>query len=199
MKTYKLTQTETHTYKAESEAELIELFNEGVLDCADTITVTVEEITADFSEPTPQLETRTFTFLSGETYDVEASNLQEAQTRLDDYLNGESFEYVEEGETLSEAIVKPCLECPKDAKGWHKHDDAGITYEGLKQAQNEAIIQGIQYAIDYLEDINYHDGANAVAEFLDLLTENTFVPIPEWQREFFAKHSFYSTECEGSN
>lgn len=199
MKMYKLTQTETHTYKAESEAELLELFNEGVLDCADTITVTVEEITADFSEPTPQLETRKFTFLSGETYDVEASNLQEAQTRLDDYLSGESFEYVEEGETLSEVIVSPCLECPKDAQGWHKNDDTGITFGSLKQAQNEAIIKGIRYAMDYLENINLHSGANAVSEFLTMLTEPSFGNVSPWEQDFLNTHPLYSTECENNN
>lgn len=187
MKTYKITQTETFTYRAESEEELIELFNEGVIDCSDTITVNVEEV--------PQL-LRTFTFLSGETYDVEASNETEARQKLDNYLSGESFDGVTEGETLTEAINRPCLECPPDAKGWHKGDDAGITFEGLKQAQNEAIVQGIKYAMDYLEDINYHDGANAVQEFLTLITEPSFGDVSPWQQSFLNSHSLYSTECE---
>lgn len=187
MKTYKITQTETFTYRAESEEELIELFNEGVIDCSDTITVNVEEV--------PQL-LRTFTFLSGETYDVEASNEAEAQKKLDDYLSGESFDGVTEGETLTELINRPCLECPADAKGWHKGDNVGITFAGLKQAQNEAIIQGIRYAMNYLEDINLHSGAQAVADFLALLTEPSFGDVSPWQQAFLNSHPLYSTECE---
>jgi hypothetical protein len=54
------------------------------------------------------------------------------------------------------------------------------TYETTKRAQAEAIRQGVRLAIDYLEDINYHTGANALCELLEAIdgTGN----LPQWQQ-----------------
>lgn len=158
MKMYKLTQTETHTYKGESPEEILELFNEGVLDCAESITVTVEEITKNFSGAVSQLEP------------------DEAKIQICEAC----------GLTLGEG-------------GYHRNDEVTLTFSTLKHAQNQAIVQGIKYAMDYLEDINYHDGANAVSEFLTMLTEPSFGGVPTWQAKFMNTHALYSTECEGSN
>jgi len=193
MTIYKITQTETFFGQADSLDDAHELFNEGVFDCASSLTV--EIIEADFSGADSQLKNeeeknRTFTFLSGETYDVKATSLQEAEERLYAHMRCDESEYVEEGEILTELISRPCLECPPDAKGWHKHDDAGITFEGLKQAQNEAILHGVKMAMDYLEEINCHSGARAVNELKSILEDGG---------TFFSSFALYSTECEGSN
>lgn len=82
------------------------------------------------------------------------------------------------------------------AHGWHIEDEITMTYQGLKRSQNEAIVLGVQYAIDYLEDINYHTGANAVEEFRNILTEADFTKGPEWQKPFLERHALYSEECE---
>jgi len=83
--------------------------------------------------------------------------------------------------------------------GYHRNDDVTVTFSTLKHAQNQAIVQGIKYAMDYLEDINLHSGANAVSEFLTLLTEPSFGDVSPWQKRFLSTHALYSTECEGSN
>ena len=193
MTKYRITQTETHVTEATTEAEALEAWHAGKIDGSGQVSLAIVEQTEQIGP------LHTFTFLSGETYDVKASTLAEAERRLDDYLNGESFDNVEDGETLTELINRPCLECPPDSRGWHKGDDAGITFEGLKQAQNEAILQGIRFAMDYLEDVNYHTGANVVDELLAILDGKQ--QAPEWQLSFFAtrEHSLYSTECEGRN
>jgi len=96
--------------------------------------------------------------------------------------------------------TKICVDCGQDfGAGYHANEAVTITFATLKQAQNEAIVQGIKYAMDYLEDINYHDGANAVAEFLEMLTEPSFANVPTWQTEFMAQHALYSVKCEGEN
>lgn len=156
MTIYKITQTETFFGNAESLDEAQELFNEGVFDCASSLTVDISE--ADFENPNPQLDT-------------------------------------------APKKIEVCLSCGHDKNegGYHALDEVTTTFRTIKQAQNEAIIQGIKYAMDYLEDINYHDGANAVSEFLTMLTEPSFANVPTWQTEFMARHSFYSTGCEGSN
>lgn len=93
--------------------------------------------------------------------------------------------------------TKICVDCGRGANGgWHANDTVTTTFASLKQAQNEAIVQGIKYAMDYLEDINLHSGANAVAEFLQMLTEPSFANVPTWQTSFLAEHGLYSTECE---
>jgi hypothetical protein len=193
MTKYQITQTETHVTEATTEAEALEAWHAGKIDGSGAVSLTIVNV-EDRAE-----DLHTFTFLSGETYDVKASTLAEARRRLDDYLSGESFEHVEDGETLTELIARPCLECPPDSRGWHKGDDAGITFEGLKIAQNESFIAGIELARDYLEDVNYHTGANVVADLLAILDGKQI--FPEWQLDFFAKreHSLYSTECEGAN
>lgn len=191
MATYKITQTETHITEADSKNEVLQLWNEGAIDGAGTLTVSIEEI--------PNAHDREYLFISGNRYAVKASSEKEAWEKMNNYWMSNSDDDAEELDVETILEETPCHECPSDSHGWHKNNNAGITYEGLKKAQNEAIIQGIKYAMDYLEDINAHHSANALAHFLDLLTENTFETIPEWQRDFFAKHSFYSTECEGAN
>ena len=77
---------------------------------------------------------------------------------------------------------------------WSKNEEVTITFGTLKTAQNEEIFKGIQYAIDYLEDINYHDGANALSELFDILKGTSAAP--QWQSEFFARHPLYSVPTE---
>jgi hypothetical protein len=182
MATYKITQTETHITSADSEAEILQLWNEGAIDGGGTLDVTIVKL-----DDAPE---HTFTFLSGEIYDVQAASLAQAQERLGDYLSGESTEHVTDGETLTELISRPCLECPPNTGGWHKGDDVGITFESLKQAQNEAILHGVKMAMDYLEERNLHSGANMVQELFDILNDGG---------TFFSPHALYSTECEASN
>lgn len=90
-----------------------------------------------------------------------------------------------------------CTTCTNPtANGWHTQDEITLTYEGLKKAQNEAIVKGVQYAIDYLEDINHHDGANALEGFRNVLTRADFTEISEWQKPWLQSHGLYSEECE---
>lgn len=80
---------------------------------------------------------------------------------------------------------------------WKKDDEVTITFGTLKTAQNEAIVLGIQYAMDYLTDINAHTAAECVQEFLWMLTEASALhPIPEWQKQFFAEHPLYEVPTE---
>jgi len=93
--------------------------------------------------------------------------------------------------------TKICVDCGQDfGAGYHANEAVTITFATLKQAQNEAIVQGIKYAMDYLEDINLHSGANAVSEFLTMLTEPSFGDVSPWQKAFLSTHPLYSTECE---
>lgn len=69
-----------------------------------------------------------------------------------------------------------------------------LSFRTLKTVQNEEIFRGIQYAIDYLEDINYHDGANALSELFDILKGTSAAP--QWQSEFFSRHPLYSVPTE---
>lgn len=103
---------------------------------------------------------------------------------------------LETSDSKNEEIATECEDCGQNfyESGYHVSEPVTVTFRTLKQAQNEAILQGIQYAIDYLEDINYHDGANAVAELFDII--NGKATAPEWQGEFFKRHALFSTECE---
>jgi len=156
MTIYKITQTETFFGNADSLDDAHELFNEGVFDCASSLTVDIIE--ADFENPISQLDN-------------------------------------------APKKIEVCLSCGHDKNegGWHAGDNPGITFAGLKQAQNESIIAGIKFAMDYLEDINAHHSANAVAELLDII--NGTETAPQWQNAFFAKpeHSLYSMKCESLN
>lgn len=194
MPKYRITQTETHVTDATTEAEALKAWHAGKIDGSGSVVLTIEEQTEQIGP------LHTFTFLSGETYDVKATTEREAFSIVHDYLASEDSplnDRVTEGETLTELITRPCLECPPDSRGWHKGDDPGLTFEGLKKAQNEAILRGVQIALDYLEDVNLHTGANALNDLWEYLT-GTMKP-DEWQSGFFAEHSLYSTECEGSN
>ncbi len=108
----------------------------------------------------------------------------------------EGVSQLETSEPENEEIATECKDCGKNfyEGGYHRNDEVTITFSTLKHAQNQAILQGIQYAIDYLEDINYHDGANALEEFIDIM--NGKATAPEWQSEFLKRHALYSTECE---
>lgn len=74
-----------------------------------------------------------------------------------------------------------CEECHGDPTKWHREQTVATTYETLKRAQAEAIRQGVTLAIAYLEDINYHTGANALGELLEAM--NGVTDLPEWQEE----------------
>ena len=140
---------------------------------------------------------KTFTLISGELYEVTATDKKSAQQELWDFFRYGSRANVGVVETVTDFHgSQSCEVCPENAKGWHIEDEAGITFGGLKQAQNEAIVKGVQYAIDYLEDINYHTGANALEGFLNVLTKADFTDISEWQRPFLELHALYSEECE---
>lgn len=140
---------------------------------------------------------KTFTLLSGELYEVTATDRESAKEKLFNALGQGSSEGVSLLETVTDFHgSQPCEACPGNAKGWHIADEAGVTYSGLKQAQNEAIVKGVQYAIDYLEDINHHDGANALEGFLNVLTRADFTEISEWQKPWLESHGLYSEECE---
>lgn len=182
MTSYKITQTEIHYTKANSSAEALRQWREGELDGSGYLETEVEEL----RDPL-----KTYTVLSGTLYEIPATSKEEAMEKL--------FEGVEMFEGEAHSIFygsQPCEECSAEC-GWHKNDDAGITFEGLKKAQNEAILRGITYAVDYLEDINYHDGANVLSEYLAFLSSPDSVKMPDWQSNFHAGHTLYSTECEG--
>lgn len=184
MRTYKITQTETHFAQAENEDTLRDLWNEGAIDCPKTLEVKIE-----------QLEDRVkrYTILSGTIYEIEATSKEEAMKKLSEGVD------IEEGEAHSDFYgSQPCDKCEGEL-GWHEEDEAGITFSSLKKAQNEAILQGITYAMEYLEDINFHDGANALEEFLAFLASPDSVKMPDWQSNFHAGHTLYSTKCEGAN
>ena len=140
---------------------------------------------------------KTFTLISGELYEVTATDKESAKEKLFNALGYGSTEGVSHLETVTDFHgSQPCEVCPENVKGWHIEDEAGITFGGLKQAQNEAIVKGVQYAIDYLEDINYHTGANALEGFFNVLTKADFTDISEWQKPWLESHALYSEECE---
>lgn len=158
------------------------MWNAGELDGSGLAMTEVEEL----RDPL-----KTYTILSGTLYEIEASSKKEAMEKLAKGVD------IEEGEAHSDFYgSQPCEYCAAEW-GWHKDDEAGITFEGLKKAQNEAILRGITYAMEYLEDINYHDGANVLAEYLAFLEDPQSVEMSDWQSNFHAGHTLYSTECEG--
>lgn len=185
MKNYKITQTETHFAQAENEDTLRDLWKQGAIDGSGILEIEIEEM--------PSNQLKRYTILSGTIYEIEANSKDEAMAKLD------NLDELDEGEALSDFYgSQPCDKCETDF-GWHEDDYAGITFGGLKQAQNEAILRGIQYAMDYLEDINYHDGANVLNEYWAFMSDPESVKMPDWQSVFHAGHSLYSTKCEGSN
>lgn len=86
------------------------------------------------------------------------------------------------------------IEAPKWDGYPSKDEEVTVTFGTLKTVQNEEILKGIRYAMDYLEDINYHDGANALEEFIDYIQGT--MSAPEWQSEFFARHPLYTVPTE---
>jgi hypothetical protein len=183
MPVYKITHTETHTTTAKNEQEARDLWKDGVLDCAQSSDIQIEKISEE--------RVKRYTILSGTIYEIEATSKKEAMEKLAEGVD------IEEGEALSDFYgSQPCEECSAEW-GWHKNDDAGITFEQLKKAQNEAILRGILYAMEYLEDINFHDGANVLHEYWAFLSSPDSVKMPDWQSNFHAGHTLYSTECEG--
>lgn len=80
----------------------------------------------------PKKEMQTFTMLSGNIIEIEATSEAEAW----EALSAGKYEIIE---ALSEMRDKPCTACSDPAQpGWHVDDDAGITFGGLKKAQNES-------------------------------------------------------------
>jgi hypothetical protein len=183
MPTYKITHTETHTTTAKNEKEVRALWKEGALDCPGSSEIQIEEMVID--------RLKRYVLLSGTIYEIEATSKEEALDKLSKGVD------IEEGEAHSDFYgTQPCEHCSAEW-GWHKDDEAGITFGGLKQAQNEAILRGIKYSMDYLEDINYHDGANALQEYWAFMSDPASQTMPDWQSNFHAGHTLYSTECEG--
>ena len=93
--------------------------------------------------------------------------------------------------------MNTCQDCsmPTNGNGWHVGDTFGTTYGTMKQAQREATISGIRSAMDYLEEINDHTGANAVAEFLEFL-QGEQVNRSEWLQPFLDLNVLPSRKCE---
>lgn len=182
MSTYRITQTEIHYTKANSQTEALRQWREGELDGSGLLETQVEELR----------DQKIYTVLSGTLYEIPATSKEEAMEKVADSPNE-----MLEGEAMTIFYgSQPCEECSAEW-GWHKEDEAGITFEGLKKAQNEAILRGILYAMEYLEDINYHDGANALQEYWAFMSNPENVKMPDWQSNFHAGHTLYSTECEG--
>lgn len=182
MSTYRITQTEIHYTKANSQTEALRQWREGELDGSGLVETQVEELR----------DQKIYTVLSGTLYEIPATSKEEAMEKVADSPNE-----MLEGEAMTIFYgSQPCEECSAEW-GWHKEDEAGITFEGLKKAQNEAILRGILYAMEYLEDINYHDGANALQEYWAFMSNPESVKMPDWQSNFHAGHTLYSTECEG--
>lgn len=187
MPTYKITHTETHMTEAKSQAEVLKAWNAGEIDGAGNSVIHIEPVEDS------QIPLKTYTILSGTIFEIPAINRTDAMEKLSDGVADGMFE----GEALSDFYgSQPCEHCTAEW-GWHKDDEAGITFEGLKKAQNEAILLGIKFAMDYLEDINYHDGANALQEYWAFMSDPESVKMPDWQSVFHAGHSLYSIECEG--
>lgn len=181
MPTYKITATETHLVQATDTQEVGRMWRGGEIDGSGTSEIQIEQLR----------DQRIYTVLSGTIYEIPATSKKEAMEKLASGVG------IIEGEALSDFYgSQPCDHCAAEW-GWHKDDEAGITFEGLKKAQNEAIIKGITYAMEYLEDINYHDGANVLTEYLAFLEDPQSVKMPDWQSNFHAGHTLYSTECEG--
>lgn len=63
---------------------------------------------------------------------------------------------------------------------WKPEDTVTTTFRSLKQSQAEAIYNGVVLAMDYLEDINYHTGANALEFLLEALQDNG--ELEPWQQ-----------------
>lgn len=85
--------------------------------------------------------TNTYEFLTGELVEIEAESEAEAW----ELLEAGAYEQIE---TLSELRSKPCSCSNPTAKGWHVDDEAGITFGGLKKAQNEAAQQMLDYVLN---------------------------------------------------
>lgn len=82
---------------------------------------------------------KNYQILTGELVEVIAENETQAWEEFD------AGNY-EEIEALSEMHDKPCTACSDPAQpGWHADDDAGITFGGLKKAQNESADEMAQY------------------------------------------------------
>lgn len=122
----------------------------------------------------------TYEILSGELVRVTADNRQQAMEQL-------AEGYYETLEALSEIRSESC-DCEQpDAKGWHVVNEAGITFEGLKRAQNEAAQDILAYVLnDYWtrgevaltnvqEILNEAMERDTVAEWIAAVT-------CEWQR-----------------
>ena len=185
MPVYKITHTETHTTNAKDEQEARDLWKDVILDCAQSSEIQIEKVSDD--------RLKRYTILSGTIYEIEATSRDEAMEKLSEGV----ADGIDEGEALSDFYgSQPCEECSAEW-GWHKNDDAGITFEQLKKAQNEAILLGVKYAMDYLEDMNYHDGAMVLQEYRAYLSRPDSVKMPDWQSTFHAEHTLYSTGCEG--
>lgn len=87
----------------------------------------------------------------------------------------------EEPDTSAELLsCEGCPECEARPAEWHNEQKVTVTFETLKRNQAEEIFNGLLLAIDYLEDINLHTGANALGELVEVLNKER--NLPEWQQ-----------------
>jgi hypothetical protein len=139
-----------------------------------------------------------------EVHHVSADSAGEAQDIFNqgtyDCLTSLNVEIVEADFKNEVSQLRPKtlqIEAPEWDNYPSKDEIVTTTFGCLKTVQNEEIIKGIQYAIDYLTDINSHTAAECVQEFLWMLTEASALhPIPEWQKQFFAEHPLYEVPTE---
>jgi hypothetical protein len=84
------------------------------------------------------------------------------------------------------AIINASCSCAKpDAPGWHVNDMAGITYGGLKMAQNEASRDAAQY----IAHIYYTKTETVFASLMQMIADNENANV----------FGGYSESCEWAN
>lgn len=109
--------------------------------------------------------TNTYEFLTGELVEIEAESEAEAW----ELLEAGAYEQIE---TLSELRSKPCSCSNPTAKGWHVDDDAGITFGGLKKAQNESAEEMAQY----IAHIYFTKSTEIFNDLMTLIVDNDSSP-----------------------
>lgn len=123
------------------------------------------------------METNTYEFLTGEVVAIEATSEEEAWQ----LLGAGAYEEVE---TLSELRDKPCKSCSDPAApGWHVDDDAGITFGGLKKAQNKVM----EEIAGYIAHIYFTKSSEVFNDLMEDIADETFNA---------AKFGGYSENCE---
>lgn len=122
------------------------------------------------------MTTNKFQFLTGELVEIEAQSETEAWQLL------ESGQY-EEIEALTDLRSKPCSCSNPTADGWHVDDNPGITFGGLKRAQNESADEMAQW----IAHIYFTKSTETFNELMELIADHAN------QNKSF---SSYSETCE---